>query len=861
MFGLKGKTLLFFIIATVLLSGLGVYFFISLNSLMKKVESKFEPKEQTSLLKSLTLDVNTLNNQYLNDTLQLSNEYIDSIILNVDQNIKKIQLESKKVNFDEYHNLDTIPKMLYELKRKNFELKALRNEGENDFIFSLENVIHDELKNKLLSEKDSIIVTRQITSYIRENKILDDQPVKLSNEENEEERNFFQRLFKPKEKSQEPIIQNSDSERSNEIIELDTTVQQKIDTINQLNTDETSMDLIALFDKIQSKRIRYINNVQSVEKEIYELNYDINKNIEDIINDFIIQQYSSYEEYLGELKDETNQKTTILLITIIGFSVFSIVMIFRFFKDINRNVEYQNRLKLKEIQATREAEEKQRFLNTMSHEIRTPLTSIIGYVDLLKGENKNIRAIKSSANYLYQMTNEILDIAKINMGVIEIKEEPTDLTMALKEVKDNFVPHLESKGLKYEFEIPEAPIFVFTDGQRLQQILFNLMHNAIKFTSQGHVKLKVEYTKYEHQYHLVFRIVDSGVGMSPEEQELVFEDFNQAGTHKSKIKGTGLGSGIVKKLVNLLSGNLQLNSAKGKGTSFVLSFNFTRLNKEQIHKLNTDDLKQSSFNEKFLGKSILVIDDDVLITRLYQKIINPTGAEIFVFNNPKEALNLALKRKFDLIVIDYRMPEMSGVGFLKALKNKNITVPKMIICTANAMLDDEEKMKFKAFDQLMFKPIKPIPFLKSIAEVLEVEIENEYHVESKKQCSKEDDITLSSNSQELSLDVLKDYVGSEPSELIEVLEVITLENEKSLTGLTKAINIENHKDIAFIIHQLSSRFTQIDSGLFIDTREIEHQLRTEKAALSMETVKKLLAEWTIAQDQIIVKLKELKNMI
>src|SRR5690554_4272474 len=102
MFGLKGKTLLFFIIATVLLSGLGVYFFISLNSLMKKVESKFEPKEQTSLLKSLTLDVNTLNNQYLNDTLQLSNEYIDSIILNVDQNIKKIQLESKKVRSEEH---------------------------------------------------------------------------------------------------------------------------------------------------------------------------------------------------------------------------------------------------------------------------------------------------------------------------------------------------------------------------------------------------------------------------------------------------------------------------------------------------------------------------------------------------------------------------------------------------------------------------------------------------------------------------------------------------------------------------------------------------------------------------------------
>ncbi len=126
---------------------------------------------------------------------------------------------------------------------------------------------------------------------------------------------------------------------------------------------------MALFDKIQTRRIRYINNVQVVEKEVFDLNYSINKKIENIINDFILRQYASYEAYLAELKSETTNQSTVLLIAILGFVLFSIALIFRFFKDINRNLEYQKSLKLKEEQALRQSEEKQRFLNTMSHEI------------------------------------------------------------------------------------------------------------------------------------------------------------------------------------------------------------------------------------------------------------------------------------------------------------------------------------------------------------------------------------------------------------------------------------------------------------------------------------------------------------
>lgn len=842
MFGLKGKTWLFFVITTVLLTALGAYFFLSISQLKKKVQTQFEPQQQTRLLKSLTLDINTLNNQYLNDTLQLSSLYIDSIIQNVEEYIAKIQLESQKLKVATNDNLDTIPKMLHELKLKNFELKSLRDSGENDFVFSLEKAIQDEFKNKLISEKDSIIVTNQITSYIRENKIFVNKPSIIL--EDNSDKGIFQRLFKSKDKKK-VITPNQPTLEPRSPVFLDTMVQQKIDTVNQVKALQSNIDLFALFEKIQLRRIRYIDNVQAVEKEIYELNYNINKEIENIINNFILQQYASYEDYLADLKSETSNQATVLLFTILGFTLFSIVLIYRFFKDINRNVGYQKSLKIKEEEAVRHAEEKQRFLNTMSHEIRTPLTSIIGYVDLLDGDDKNIRAIQSSANYLYQMTNEILDVAKINMGVIDIHEELFDLTKTLQKIQNNFVPLIEQKGLKPIFDLPKHPIYIQSDEQRIQQILYNLLHNSLKFTSNGFVSLVVDTREVANQHQCVFKIVDSGIGMSMEEQAHVFDDFQQAGTHENRMKGTGLGLGIVKKLVQLLSGKLHLQSEAEKGTTFTLSFEFEKVEKRRLPAENNKTVAQ--FANVFLEKSILIIDDDELITSLYERILAPTNAQITIFNNPKEAFSEALYGSFDLLIIDYRMPEMSGYQFLNYLKARKEKMPKTMIATANAMLDEVEKREFQSFDKVIFKPFDAFYFLSQIASILEVEL-NDFHVEQ------ESGISIDS----IQFQSLKNYVGDNPTDLIEILEVIVSENDKSLKALFQAIQEQNKDNVAFVIHQLSSRFSQVDLSLSQDTSGIEADLRNETSEFSIEKIQSLYENWMHSQDLIQNKLKELK---
>lgn len=832
MFGLKGKTLLFFIVTTVILTGVGVCFVLSINNLERKIETRFKPKQQTDLLRRLTLDINVLNNQFLNDSLDLSEQYVDSIIENVVNIIDRIQIESRKIGM--YSNdLDIIPKMLDEVKQKNFELKRLRIEGEDAFVFSLEAAIQNEFKTKLLSEKDSIVVTHQITSYIRENKLFEED---TSNNAKKNDRNFFQRLFKSKEKQKEKMAE--DSMLAPVAIELDTTIQHQVDTIVPEHIEsQKHINLATLYDRIQRSRINYLENIRALEMEIYELNYGINKKIESIINDFIFQQYTTFENYLLEIKSETKNKSFALIIVILLYTFIAIGLLFTFFRDINQSVEYQENLKHKEEEAKRAAEEKQRFLNTMSHEIRTPLTSIIGYADLIQGEDKNIKAIKSATNYLYQITNEILDIAKINMGIIEIERESTNLTKILEDIRDNFTPQIENKGLECEFNFPDYPVYIYTDGKRIQQILYNLLHNATKFTSEGFVNLKVEEKEQEDTYQLEFKIEDSGIGMDKEEQIQVFKDFHQTGTHKNKSKGTGLGLGIVEKLVHKLSGQIHLESAKGEGSTFYLTFIFDKVAKEELFKIKNLEIPLETFQGLFKDKSFIIVDDDAFITELYKKFLAITGAKVSIYNAPKKALMNILNNQHHLLIIDYKMPEMTGFEFLTQLQSSpKIELPKTIISTANAMLDEEVKKELSAFDKVIFKPIKQVYFLQSIADVLDIKLE----YPSK-------DNTIKPTDKNSKLNTLKKYVGDEKEDIIEILELIVNENKKSLKKLEEAIQKEDSKNIAFIIHQLSSRFAQVDESMCVSTKKIAQSIKLGDNLQYLIEVKKLLDFWQECQ--------------
>ncbi|MFD1552959.1 hypothetical protein DNU06_15855 [Putridiphycobacter roseus] len=843
MFGLKGKTLLFFILATILLSVVGGYFYVRLKHLNSTIESRFEPKQQSNLIDRLTLDINKLNNQFLNDTVALSEQLIDSIIIDITNNIETIQANSVQSKFRQFSSLDSIPKILVALKHKNFQLKALRKAGEKKFMSSIDEIIREDLKNKTLTEKDSIIITRQITSYIKKNEIeAADSDSKLT-ENNNKDLHFFRRIFGAKKRSQN----EDDVQKPTTTFEMDTTTQQVVDTLDQSNNDPSveSIDILLLFEKIQMRRIGYIQNIQNIEREIYALNFGINQKTESIIQDFILEQYSSYEDYLAELKAETARITNYLILTILGFTIFTIFLIYRVFKDINRSIMYQRTLELKEKQAKRESEEKQRFLHTMSHEIRTPLTSIIGYIDLLEGESKNIKALKASANYLYQMTNEILDIAKINVGVIEIKKANADLSRSLQELKETFIPYIENKGLQYKFDLPTTPLVVLTDVNRIQQILYNLIHNAIKFTDKGFVNLTLKNEEKAGHYALEFTVEDSGIGMSEEEQKDVFNDFHQVSTHHDKTQGTGLGLGIVKKLVTQMSGELKVSSKINQGAKFIFSLNLEKGVLEKNEPTHAAPYLKSNYQNILQNKSILVIDDDVLITALYEKFLLPTGAKIELYNNPKKALDAINNKVFDLIIVDYKMPEMNGYEFLKACKTRLNPFPKSMVCSANVMLDKIDKENMAAFDAAMFKPIKRTVFLNQIALLLDIEL-NPTLVDTPEQSF----IHFSS---------LRNYMDNDTDDLIEILETIVAENDKSLFELDKAIKNTDKESIDFIIHKLSSRFSQVDQTFQKNTKEIEKQLRNTDINLAMEGVKNLNTFWMDANQRIKEQLEILKG--
>lgn len=324
--------------------------------------------------------------------------------------------------------------------------------------------------------------------------------------------------------------------------------------------------------------------------------------------------------------------------------------------------------------------------------------------------------------------------------------------------------------------------------------------------------------------------------------------YNQAGTHKNKMKGTGLGLGIVKKLVQRLNGEIQVESIEKSGTTFKVSFDFPKASEEDLKTVEKSYFAIKNLDNLFKGKSILIVDDDVLITNLYAKIIAPTNARVVTYNNPELALQEVGKETFDLLIIDYKMPEMSGYDFLNQMKNRIPGVSKSIVSTANTLLTEEDKQKLNTFDEIVFKPIKKDDFLNNIAAIMGFQPQKI-----------ERDLPLPIQEEALNFSSLKNYIGDDVNDLIEILEVTTEENDSSLSKMENAIQESNHEEIAFIIHQLSSRFVQVDNTLTKNTKELESKLNKEQVDFPTDAVKTLYEFWYNGNDKIKKALFKLKG--
>ena len=378
--------------------------------------------------------------------------------------------------------------------------------------------------------------------------------------------------------------------------------------------------------------------------------------------------------------------------------------------------ETQERLLQEKEKAEAASLAKGEFLSVMSHEIRTPLNAVIGMSHLLMQTDPQphqltyLKTLRFSAENLLVLVNDILDYSKIEAGKIEFEEADFHLHDLIVGIKESLNIKAEEKGIRlkllWDNDLPEI---VCGDFARLAQIMNNLISNALKFTEKGQVKIIVKLIEEEeHFFQVEFTVEDTGIGISPEKQLLVFDKFSQAESNTTRrFGGTGLGLSITKRLLEMQGSQIMLESEEGVGSKFYFTLRLNRSNKTaaELDRL----LPSSSSDEALQGANLLLVEDNLVNQFIALEFLKNWGLEVEVANNGVEAVRMAKSKNYQLILMDLQMPEMDG--YEAARKIKELEGPSrqtpIIALTASALMDSKDKVYKSGMIDFVAKPFNP----------------------------------------------------------------------------------------------------------------------------------------------------------
>ncbi|MCF8366486.1 MAG: response regulator [Bacteroidales bacterium] len=403
--------------------------------------------------------------------------------------------------------------------------------------------------------------------------------------------------------------------------------------------------------------------------------------------------------------------------------------------EANRNLEQKVSDRTQELQerndeliiAKEQAEKsdklKSAFLANMSHEIRTPMNGILGFAELIS-EDDNLDDVKENAEiiienskHLLDLISDIVDISKIEAGVMKLNYQKFLLNHLMQEIQAFFQKDalVVSKGLeiKLNVDLTDENSLIFTDKTRLKQVLVNLIKNACKFTHEGYI----EFGYSNHESDVVFYVKDTGIGLTPEQSEFVFNRFMQVGSViANKDQGVGLGLTISKAIINQLDGEIWVESEPDQGSVFY--FNLPLKSGERVL-LQSEYQNSNNMDHNWNGKIILVAEDVPTNYLLVQKSLRKTNAELIWAKNGRETVDLVKENKaIDIVLMDIRMPILNGLDATKEIKKIRPGLP-IIAQTAYAMDGDRENSLDAGCDEYISKPINLQEFIELIAKYLD----------------------------------------------------------------------------------------------------------------------------------------------
>lgn len=734
--------------------------------------------------------------------------------------------------------LDTVRTLLQNKQWNMYAvLEAMRNTPTDQ--------IYQEQLDSLIAQQDSLLST----PHIRRKVITHHNSYTIHHKK----KGFFKRLadvFAPGKEDSTQVSNVIQEEYTDTLDE----VYSPIDTISSMITGIQHK----VFQTRQKETEMLNTRISSLRVIGSGLSQRVNQLLENIEHD---EQEAARTKLMQEEEIRKEAAETMAKIAIAAFVlvlVFSIVIA----RDITRNNHYRRELEKAKSYAENLLVAREKLMLTITHDIKAPAGSIIGYIDLLirlvndRRQQFYLSNMKSSAQHLLALVTSLLDYHRLEAGKMDLHPVAFNPHELLTDIYNSFLPLAEKKQLQLDFkeELPET-LTLEGDPFRIRQIVENLLSNALKFTAAGGITLQAEY----HGNQFVFSISDTGCGMTASEQERIFKEFTRLSSAQGQ-EGFGLGLSITRKLVELLLGRIDIESAPGKGSTFKVSMPLPSISPKPA-----PGSKEPALTLPKIHLRIAIIDDDRIQMHLTEAMLHNAAEEVKGFKvetvcceQPEELIEQLKNRTFDLVFTDIQMPAMNGFELLHHLRNQNFaqaqSIPVIAITARGDM--NENDFQQKGFAGMLQKPFNQSELKKVVKNALN-HLTVSDNIPDTLPVQKDTHETSPHTDQPYNFSPLTAFSEDDPEAAKEILRTFAQETQKNMEKLQTAISNKDMEALCATAHKMLPTFLMIEAQKAIPLLKwLEQQRGTQSYTPEAEQA----AETVIAETKQVLACKILKDI-
>ncbi|MCF2501072.1 hybrid sensor histidine kinase/response regulator [Dyadobacter chenhuakuii] len=824
----KGKVLLGFLLASLALGTSWIISKEAFEDMLIKLEVMSTPNDKLRLVNKVFKNIIQLN--HLQNTRTLKGEEKNEQVLAQSKELIATLDSLSNMSLDDHLQIiriDSMKSLLNEREKiygkyVKVRSKLVNNKDLEEEVKSISGLITTKLK-----PDSTVVKTEKRTTTTTVYTELPDSLQQAS-----EKKGFFNRVFGGSKKAKK----NAPPPPAKVVQKQEVNVQ--VDTITVAQEDSTIEKVGEAVHAIEkSQKIRTTSFVDR-EQELATAGNSLVQQLLDVMQEVEAEVLKESNLEGSRSKNIVTGSINTLEYIMLGFFFLTAMLSYLIFTDITQSNAYRSQLEEAKEEAEYHSMAKQRFLSNMSHEIRTPLQSIIGYTEALKKDEKpkrqDLETLHSASEHLLHLVNEVLDYSRIISDRFTFEERTFAINPLLNEVVQMLRPTAVSKGLLLQFENGLSPkLYLNGDPFRLRQVLYNLLTNAIKFTESGEVVLRVTGFESDSDLEIEFQISDTGIGLSPEQVQRVFNQFEQADPSISrKYGGTGLGLSIVKALVEGMSGKIKVKSTLGKGTTFFVT---TRMKKAETLEIAPEEADNRNYN--VVGK-VWLVDDDAFILKWCSSVLDRNGIPHTCFSSAEEVLSRPWDPQVKFVLTDMRMPGMNGAELCKRLRQSASGSTKFFVLTAQALPEERKGLLGMGFDGYLMKPFHSNELL----ELLEA---------SSTKAEVPEKTVIENSETALDFTSLNEMTFGDESLLREILEQFVKDSRKDVSDLDGYIQNNDLDKAQELMHRLAGRTGQIGAReLSARLRQYEVALREDPSKISIAEMQQVVKNAAIVVEQV-----------